>query len=64
MITIKFRSAKDGWRWRARAANGRIIAESGEAYEEKRGAEHGVSVLLDSIRAGNFQLDTEDEEDT
>lgn len=27
--------AKDGWRWRLRAANGRIVAESGEAYTER-----------------------------
>jgi uncharacterized protein YegP (UPF0339 family) len=27
--------AQDGWRWRARAANGEIVSESGEAYENK-----------------------------
>jgi uncharacterized protein YegP (UPF0339 family) len=27
--------AEDGWRWRARAANGEIVSESGEAYENK-----------------------------
>lgn len=27
--------AKDGWRWRLWAKNGRIIAESGEAYRSK-----------------------------
>lgn len=27
--------AKDGWRWHLRARNGRIIAESGEAYRAK-----------------------------
>lgn len=27
--------AKDGWRWRLKAANGRIVAESGEAYTRK-----------------------------
>lgn len=29
---IGFYKAKDGWRWRLTASNGRIIAESGEAY--------------------------------
>ena len=24
--------AKDGWRWRLRARNGRIVADSGQAY--------------------------------
>ena len=27
--------AADGWRWRARADNGEIVSESGEAYENK-----------------------------
>jgi uncharacterized protein YegP (UPF0339 family) len=27
--------AKDGWRWRARAENGEIVSESGEAYRNK-----------------------------
>ena len=27
--------AADGWRWRARAANGEIVRGSGEAYENK-----------------------------
>lgn len=29
--------ADDGWRWRIRAANGNVVAESGEAYH-RRGA--------------------------
>ena len=29
---IRLYKAKDGWRWRAVAGNGRIVAESGEAY--------------------------------
>jgi uncharacterized protein YegP (UPF0339 family) len=27
--------AADGWRWRAKAVNGEIVSESGEAYENK-----------------------------
>ncbi len=27
--------AKDGWRWRLKSSNGRIIAESGEAYSRR-----------------------------
>jgi uncharacterized protein YegP (UPF0339 family) len=29
---ISFYKAKDGWRWRLVVRNGRIVAESGEAY--------------------------------
>lgn len=28
----------DGWRWRLVARNGRIVADSGEAYARKAGA--------------------------
>ena len=34
--------AKDGWRWKLIAANGRIIADSGEAYVSRRGCELSV----------------------
>lgn len=27
--------AKDGWRWRLKSANGKIVAESGEGYRQK-----------------------------
>jgi uncharacterized protein YegP (UPF0339 family) len=30
--------AGDGWRWHVRAKNGRIVAESGEAYTRERDA--------------------------
>lgn len=38
MTKFTIYKAKDGWRWRLKAANGRIIAESGEAYTRKHGA--------------------------
>lgn len=41
--------AQDGWRWRAEAANGEIVSESGDAYENKSYAmerRHGGSALL------------------
>lgn len=30
--------ARDGWRWRLWSSNGRIIADSGEAYTSHSGA--------------------------
>lgn len=33
--------ADDGWRWRLKASNGRIIAESGEAYTNRSKAVDG-----------------------
>lgn len=43
---VVFYEAKDGWRWRLRAANGRIVAESGESYVERRGAQDGFDVVM------------------
>lgn len=45
-VTVTIYRARDGWRWRAQARNGRIIADSGEAYVSKRNAERGVFRLL------------------
>jgi len=27
--------AKDGWRWRLKSSNGKIVCESGESYKRK-----------------------------
>jgi uncharacterized protein YegP (UPF0339 family) len=37
--------APDGWRWRLKAANGRIIADGGEAYSSRSGAVRAVARL-------------------
>lgn len=33
------------WRWRFRAANGRILAESGEGYNNRRDCEAAIAIL-------------------
>jgi uncharacterized protein YegP (UPF0339 family) len=33
------------WRWRVRATNGRILADSGEAYGRLRNCAHGASLV-------------------
>lgn len=35
MYTCVVYHAEDGWRWRLVARNGRIVAESGEAYSRR-----------------------------
>lgn len=35
----------DGWRWRLQAKNGKIVADSGEAYARKRNAEKAALAL-------------------
>lgn len=34
--------AADGWRWHCKADNGRIVAESGEAYKKRHGCIHAA----------------------
>lgn len=34
--------AGDGWRWHRHAANGKIVAESGEAYTRKADAQEAA----------------------
>lgn len=33
---VEIYRARDGWRWRRVAPNGRIIGESGEAYKQRK----------------------------
>jgi uncharacterized protein YegP (UPF0339 family) len=37
--------AVDGWRWRLVAGNGRIIADSGEAYTRRYDAARAITVV-------------------
>lgn len=41
--------AKDGYRWRLLAANGRTIADSAEAYTRKPDAERAVKVAIQTV---------------
>lgn len=50
--TILVYKAKDGHRWRMRAPNGRIIAESGEAYTRRGRAFKAATNLVDTITQG------------
>jgi len=42
-IYFQIYQARDGYRWRLWSANGRIVAESGEAYVQYSGAEEAVN---------------------
>lgn len=52
--------ADDGWRWRLRASNGRIIADSGEAYTNRSKAIDG---WVRVVRAANGEpmIDLDDD---
>jgi len=45
-----YRDAAHQWRWRIRASNGRIIADSGEGYRRRSSAIAGVACLRAVLR--------------
>ncbi|HEY7037120.1 MAG TPA: DUF1508 domain-containing protein [Thermomicrobiales bacterium] len=40
-----YRDAKNEYRWRLRARNGRLIADSGEGYHNRADCEHGIDLV-------------------
>lgn len=42
--TLELYQAADGWRWRRRAGNHKIVSDSGEAYVDRRDAIHGMHI--------------------
>lgn len=40
-------ASNNEWRWRLRATNGKIIADSGEGYNEMSDCLHGVQLIKD-----------------
>lgn len=47
--TLHTYKAADGWRWRLQARNGRIVADSGEAYTRRTGAERAGAALAGAV---------------
>ncbi|HLM67659.1 MAG TPA: DUF1508 domain-containing protein [Longimicrobium sp.] len=43
-----YKDAKGEWRWRLKAANGEIIADSGEGYKNKSDCEAGIQLVKGS----------------
>ena len=46
-----YRDKAKEWRWRLKAANGRIVAESGEGYKRLGRCEAAIDRLYDLISA-------------
>jgi uncharacterized protein YegP (UPF0339 family) len=44
------------WYWRARAANGRIMADGAESYTRKAGARKAVLRFIELLGATNFEI--------
>ena len=58
--TFHIYRAGDGWRWRAVRANGRIMADSGEAYTRKAGARRAVWRFIAAVDRENIRVAYED----
>ena len=44
-----YRDTAHDWRWRLRAANGRIVADSAEGYASKRNVNRAITAMLDAV---------------
>lgn len=47
--------AADGWRWRLKASNGRIVA-TGEAHPRKADAERATRTVMATVMAMRFPM--------
>lgn len=41
-----YEDSRGEWRWRLRAANGRVIADGGEGYSRRDSCRRAVSVMI------------------
>lgn len=46
-----YRDAGGQWRWRLRARNGEVVADSGEGYVRREDCEHGIALVRQSAEA-------------
>ena len=53
-----YRDAKGEWRWRLRARNGEVIADSGEGYLRREDCEHGIALVRQSTEASIEDMTT------
>jgi len=46
-----YRDAGGEWRWRLRATNGNVVADSAEGYASREDCEHGIALVKQSQSA-------------
>ena len=51
----RYKDALGNWRWRLRAGNGRIIADSGEGYVTLAGCDHAISLIQDGTKTASVK---------
>lgn len=50
-----YRDKAEEWRWRFRASNGKIIADSGEGYQNKQDCLHGIELIKTEARHAEIE---------
>jgi len=54
-----YKDAKGEWRWRLKARNGNIVADSGEGYARKGGAVTAVSKLRSNLKTRDIPVEVQ-----
>jgi len=55
MAYFIYKDASNQWRWRLRAANQKIIADSGESYFNKSDCIHAINLVKGSSQAPVYE---------
>lgn len=56
-LKVEVYKSKDGWRWRIRHNNGRILADSGEAYARRTRMMRMFSRMLGDLAGERFRIE-------
>lgn len=54
-----YRDSTGEWRWRLRARNGEVVADSGEGYKRREDCEHGIELVRQSAEAKIVDMTTQ-----
>jgi len=52
-----YKDTKNDWRWRLKAANGKIVADSAEGYSSKQACLNGINLVKGTT---NIPVEVED----
>lgn len=58
-VIEKYEDASGEWRWRLRAANGQIIATSGEGYVTESNADRAIDTVIYAFAACEIKPEVE-----
>ena len=56
MAYYMYKDARGEWRWRLKATNGRIIADSGEGYKNEKDCLDAIKLVQGSYNASVYKV--------